>query len=575
MSVEAPQPLYPAPTALTAEPPVRRMPQKHWVILLAYVSSLFWIDISGARPLTGHESFVAQAAREMLATGDWIVPRIGGKPWLEKPPLPHWIVATTGALFGGVTEFTARLPSTLAGLLGVCLVASLAARWFGPTHGLLAGLIQATTVYTLTYARLAEADIYLWLLVLGCLAIFANAQVTPSPPVRWYSGRLGFYVLLGLTSLTKGPLFGAVLAVAPCIVYLAVCRRWDGWRWFLYWPGLLVCSLITVAWPLAILARYPGTTALWWTHTFARIGGNNVLNPEPLWHYFETAPWQLLPWTLVVPWGVVDSFRRARHGGVEANRFLWVWFLVPFVILSLVKAKHHHYLIYALPPFSFWAAEGLLRLRPTAQRICSNPRLAWALFAGCLAMLAGGVCVSGQFLPAYQTDLLVLLIFIVPGGVVVGWCCARGHDRGAAAVLFGTLWFVAGYVHLEMIGRNDPYREQNAFMGRIDLHVQKDRQPLLVYRVEPSRLLLYMNTPFELYPNTELLRARAYQLPQAYVITSLAYEAKLRKLGVPTLVDQVRNTSISLVRQLALYRVQWYGAPTPGGASLPTAVKGP
>ena len=58
-----------------------------------------------------HEAFVAQGAREILASGDWGQPTIGGLPWLEKPPLPWWLVATLGWCNGGVNETVARLPS--------------------------------------------------------------------------------------------------------------------------------------------------------------------------------------------------------------------------------------------------------------------------------------------------------------------------------------------------------------------------------------------------------------------------------------------------------------------------------
>src|SRR5262249_35249726 len=155
-----------------------------WTLLIGYTLTLFVFNLGGARTFTGHECYVAEAAREMLATGDWLVPRIAGHPWLEKPPLPHWIVATVGSM-GGVDEFTARLPSAAIALLGVVLITQLAVHWGGVTRGLLTGFIQATTVYTATYAHLAESDIYLWLLVLGCLILFARNQVEPSLPTRW------------------------------------------------------------------------------------------------------------------------------------------------------------------------------------------------------------------------------------------------------------------------------------------------------------------------------------------------------------------------------------------------------
>ena len=73
--------------------------------------------------LSYHEAFVAQGAREMLDSGGWANPTIGGRPWLEKPPLPWWLVAAAGRIAGGVDEAVARLPSAIAAALLVLGVA--------------------------------------------------------------------------------------------------------------------------------------------------------------------------------------------------------------------------------------------------------------------------------------------------------------------------------------------------------------------------------------------------------------------------------------------------------------------
>src|SRR3954454_9076039 len=89
------------------------------------------VGLGGAGRLTYHEAFVAQAAREMVASGDALVPTIGGRPWLEKPPLAVWLVALLARLAGGVSEALARAPSAVAaGVLAVG-VATLAAGRFG------------------------------------------------------------------------------------------------------------------------------------------------------------------------------------------------------------------------------------------------------------------------------------------------------------------------------------------------------------------------------------------------------------------------------------------------------------
>src|SRR5271156_1892547 len=84
---------------------------------------------SGTR-LTYHEAFVAQGAREILSSGQWWYPTIGGLPWLEKPPLPFWLVAWLGWCTGTVSPAAARLPSVVAAACMIAGVSLLAVRYY-------------------------------------------------------------------------------------------------------------------------------------------------------------------------------------------------------------------------------------------------------------------------------------------------------------------------------------------------------------------------------------------------------------------------------------------------------------
>jgi 4-amino-4-deoxy-L-arabinose transferase-like glycosyltransferase len=128
--------------------------------------------LGSAGRLTYHEAIVAQVAREMAARGSWLVPTLGGLPWLEKPPLAFWLVAGLGRLAGAIDETVARLPSVLAAGMLALVVARLAARRCGVTPGLLAGLVQLTTSWAVLRGRLAEVDILLAMLVSGAIAVF-------------------------------------------------------------------------------------------------------------------------------------------------------------------------------------------------------------------------------------------------------------------------------------------------------------------------------------------------------------------------------------------------------------------
>jgi 4-amino-4-deoxy-L-arabinose transferase-like glycosyltransferase len=103
------------------------------------------------------------------------------------------------------------------------------------------------------------------------------------------------------------------------------------------------------------------------------------MNPKPIWYYFTTIPWQLLPWTIVMLPALPASIRIAWRQPRSLDRFMWIWFLAPLLVLSIVKAKHHQYLIHALTPCSYWAALGLLRWREVVARAAS--KIGWRIAA--------------------------------------------------------------------------------------------------------------------------------------------------------------------------------------------------
>src|SRR5438128_11003085 len=88
------------------------------------IVSLFWAAIFlpalGSLELKGEEGRRIMPAVTMIETGDWIVPRLGGKPYLRKPPLMNWLIVASFEIFGTKNEWTARLPSAL-GVLGMAL----------------------------------------------------------------------------------------------------------------------------------------------------------------------------------------------------------------------------------------------------------------------------------------------------------------------------------------------------------------------------------------------------------------------------------------------------------------------
>lgn len=398
--------------------------------LLALSAMVLLPGLGSSGRLSYHEAFVAQGAREMLESGNWAYPTIGGRPWLEKPPLPWWLTAATGQLAGGVDEAVARLPSAVAAALLTLSVASIAARRYGAGIGWLAGAVQATTAWTVTRGRLAEADILLACIITWAIAAFdvMTAEEDPSAP-GWRRARWAFFALLGCTSLVKGIGFGAALLGSVVIVATAWRRDRRAASRLVFPAGAAAVLALSVAWPLAMIARHgSGALALWTMHVSDRLAARPAaFAGEPWWEYGPGILIQALPWTPLAFVGAWHSLGRALAGArlpdhglrpqaagatsptiVAGDRLLWAWAITPLALLSLASVKNAHYVIAAQVPWSIWAALGISRVagrlarrRPGCQGLAAGARLRLTAIGGFTALglaWGAGYCLLGPVL---------------------------------------------------------------------------------------------------------------------------------------------------------------------------------
>lgn len=367
-----------------------------WIpaLVAAYASLILLPFLGSTRSLTDHEVYVSLPAKEMLASGDWIVPTYAHRTWLAKPPLVYWMTAGVAAARGTFDEWTARLPAAASGI-GLCVaVAWLAGRWFGSVAGLLAGLVQATCVYTFMQGRLGEID-----MPLACLLTLAFVFVAPhltadrvKLPLR---AALAFHLFVGLAVLAKGPM--ALLLVGALVVAWCVVRRSVAPLVAVVWTlAVLVFLVIVLPWPAMVVARLGGAAwHEWYEEYVMRLVGSHRLGGEPPWYYLLHVPWLVLPWTIVLLLGARRLWSAARSDSGRRHAFLWTWFGSGLIVLSLSAGKHQHYIIPALPPLSVLTAVLL------DAHVKSLGRVGCRVYAGMfVAAFVAYLVVGGWVMPA-------------------------------------------------------------------------------------------------------------------------------------------------------------------------------
>jgi 4-amino-4-deoxy-L-arabinose transferase-like glycosyltransferase len=215
------------------------------VLLIVVVSALYGARL-GRQPIVGEESRWATGAREMLATGDWIVPRQQGRVFPERPPMTMWAMAFAGWLRGDVDSIAVRLPSAVAVVLTSLLIYGYARIALSQFAAFAAALVYATMGQVMQIGRLGESEALFALLVSASLLVWHLGYLRGwSPLITWSCG----FGTAALAALVKGPQ-APVYFVAITAVYLAVRRDWRYlFRWQ-YAAGAAVFVAIISAWQI-------------------------------------------------------------------------------------------------------------------------------------------------------------------------------------------------------------------------------------------------------------------------------------------------------------------------------------
>lgn len=582
--------------ALTVTTPLRG---GDYLLLLLLCAALYGWSAFGGRPLTMHEARLPELAREMIQTGHWMLPQSGGRPWLERPPLPHWFIAASCLIFGRAdVEWVVRLPSAMMGALIVLLVAWMAGRHFGRSIGLLAGAAMATMYEQYQYASLAEDDIFLAAVVCLAMAIFVKAEFPspPSPQPASAGSLLGgffstrrwevpvFFILLGLSNLVKGPLVGTIPVAATVGVFLLSQRNTGRVRRYLWFWGWLIFLILAIAWPYIAWRRYPD---IWdnWMYDYRGQGEENFQFAKPWWHYLMMLPgYALLPWTPMAIWGLFATARTAWKDRTSFERFLWCWAIIPIIVLSIPGRKHHHYLVPVLTPWGILSGIGLLE----ASKILFNgkgpewSRRPW--FGLAVFGLPGAVAV-GVF-QRYIPGPAIVTAALAGTWLVCVWLFYTGllRRRGGMVMASLLLGMVVGYGWAQSIAApaSDNTAADMVFLRQAGRLIPAD-QPLFINAAVGTldffRLQFYMPADARLLHNLTYLRDRSITAPTVYLITRARDEGFLKQLGNVTEILQSEKTrrEKSPLDRFTLYQLRFdpnlQRYPTPGPIDVMQAME--
>lgn len=423
-----------------------------WFVLAAAAVLFFWQ--LGARPLYApDEGRYALIGREMLESGDWLVPTLTGVPYLDKPPMMYWFEAAGMAIFGP-GEFGARFFFACAALLGIWLAYVLASEVGGRDVGLASAAILASCALYIVLARVLLTDLLLSVAILGAFTGFWRAW-------KGKSGAIGMWIALALAFLSKGPVGPAlfVFGAAPCW-WLA--RERPPLKAFRPVLGPIVWALIALPWTIFLCVRIPSYFEFFfWRENIQGLASKSVHHPKPWYYSLIGAFGGFVPWTVLLPAALAGTWKEVRllgRGADPALLLCLLWAGTTLGIFTVSASKLPTYFLPMMPAMAILVARSLCA--PNGPRRAA----AWTLgliaaaapLAGVIAMLvdrkgvvtawipvasvigAAGFGVAARLLAlgrvpaAFQAALAGLALAALPGAFAIR---SFNNDRSPASII--------------------------------------------------------------------------------------------------------------------------------------------
>jgi 4-amino-4-deoxy-L-arabinose transferase-like glycosyltransferase len=314
------------------------------------------------------EGRYAEIPREMLASGDWVTPRLDGLKYFEKPALQYWATAATYAVFGE-SNWTSRLWTALTGFLGVLLTAWVGWRLFDRRTAWAAAIILASSFYYVIMGHFNTLDMGVSFFMSATLFAFLLAmQAADKEDIR--ARRNWMYVAwaaAALGMLSKG-LEAVVLPGAVFVLYTLVARDWKRWKQLHYYCGLLIFLVIAAPWFVLVSIRNPDFAYHFFIFEhFERFLTPVAHRPGAWWYFIPILIAGVLPWWPQFVRAVAGSGKHALQdkGSSEFDPvlFMWIWVGFIFVFFSLSDSKLGSYILPIFPALALLVGRELGKLR--------------------------------------------------------------------------------------------------------------------------------------------------------------------------------------------------------------------
>ncbi len=493
-------------------PPRRRRAGAALLVLAAAL----WLAMLGVRSLvSADEGRYASLSLGMLQSGDWIVPRLNGLLYFEKPPLQYWGGAVAMGLLG-VNEFAARLWPGLSGLVTVALLGLTARRIYGVPVGWCAVLAGGSTTWIVVNSQFLSLDAGLTAALTLVLCALLLAGHEPERRRRWM---LLAWFGMALAVLGKG-LIGIVIPAAALLLRAAWERDLWFWRALEWRRGLPVFLLVAAPWFIAVSWQQPEFARFFFVHEHFERFLTPVHRREGAWWTFvPLLALGLLPWTAALP-----ALLRGRDRG---ERLMLAWAGFVFVFFSASSSKLPSYILPMFAPLVLLLAPRLAEagVRRLAHWL-AFAALAWALVLAALPFAArwSGPQTPPEVVTSLARGLTLAAVLFLAAAALAAYALRRGA-RGAAVTTIAVGHLLALFVAIAAHDRFGQLKT-SAVLARA---IAPDT-PVFAVRAYDQTLPFYLRRPVTLVDIVDEFEFGERLEPERWIPTLDAFARRWRDL---------------------------------------------
>ena len=413
------------------------------LLALLAVFAVVWFCNLGYRHLVRpDEGRYAEIPREMVASGDWLTPRLNGFKYFEKPALQYWATAAAFTVFGQ-NEWAARLWPGLTGFLGVLLVFFAGRRLFGPPAALYGAAVAASSAIYVLIGHGLTLDMSTAFFLSACVFAIAIAQRDEAEPKERCRWMLAAWAAAALAVLSKG-LIGVVLPAGAMALYVLVERDWRRIGRLHIVSGGLLFFAIAAPWFIAVSVANPEFFHFFFIQEhFERFLTKEHGRYQPAWYFLPVLLAGILPWIVSLFPALWQASKRTPAANFQTQRFLLAWCVVVFVFFSLSDSKLGSYI---LPMFPALAVLIGSYLASASRRVAVAQALVAALLGIALAaaspqaMRFAEADLPPEFLARYVPWIAAAGAALFAGAAASAWLSLRGRPLAATmALAFGGL----------------------------------------------------------------------------------------------------------------------------------------